>query len=75
MKRATACVPPIDKYRLLRKASERGAINRSAKRRLRVKSASAFENSRRISQVAALLVEVVYGMSSFAVILSSLGLL
>ena len=50
---------------LLQKASERGAINRSAKRRLRVRSASAFGNSRRSSQVAALHVDVLYGKSSF----------
>jgi hypothetical protein len=61
--------------RLLRKAIECGAIYRGAKRRLRVRSASAFGNSRRISQVAALLVDVVYGKSSFAIIPSSLGLL
>ena len=50
---------------LLQKASERGAINRSAKQRLGVRSASAFGNSRRSSQVAALHVDVVYWNSSF----------
>src|SRR5882757_6192377 len=52
-----------------------GAINRDAKRRLDVRSASPFGNSRRSSQVAALLVDGLYRKSSFAMTRSSLGLL